>query len=132
MGYLSRLRGRISIAPPLRWSEFKDSKYRKYSKADTRVVFEEQDETSETDDGFFERRWAIALIPASEDQLTHYGLEDDLVAFVAELGRGREFIGCLIREGEEQGDVERYSIVDGGVRTEKAELRWPDGSVIQP
>lgn len=132
MGYLSRLVGRIQIDPPLRWSEFKDSPYRKTSQGSTCVVIDEQAETTDTDDGVIERRYGIALVPrGGADRLTYYELEEHLAGFAAGHASGHTFTGYLLREGDEQGDVERYSLTDdGGVRTEKAQLRWDDGTAV--
>jgi hypothetical protein len=134
MGYLSRLVGRIQIDPPLRWSEFKDSPYRKISQASTCVVLDEQAETVDTDDGVIERRYAIGLVPRQgADRLTYYDLEEHLAGIEAEHGLGHAFSGYLLREGDEQGDVERYWLADeGGVRSEKAKLRWTDGTAVYP
>lgn len=132
MGYLSRLVGCIQINPPLRWSEFKDSPYRKTSQASTCVVLDEQVETTDTDDGVIERRHGVALVPRQgADRLTYYDLEEHLAGFAAEHAGEHSFTGYLLREGEEQGDVERYSLTDdGGVRAEKAQLRWADGTAV--
>lgn len=134
MGYLSRLVGRIQIDPPLRWSEFKDSPYRRTPQSSTCVVFDEQTETRDTDDGVIEHRYAIAVEPRQgADRLTYYDLEEHLAGIEAAHGLGHAFIGYLLREGDEQGDVERYWLADeGGVRSEKAKLRWPDGTVVHP
>lgn len=132
MGYLSRLVGRIQIDPPLRWSEFKDSPYRKTSQASTCVVLDEQAETTDTDDGVIERRYGIALVPRQgADRLTYYELQEHLAGFAAGHGGEHTFTGYLLREGDEQGDVERYWLTDDAcVGSEKAQLRWADGTAV--
>jgi hypothetical protein len=130
MGRLSRLTGRIQISPPLRWADFKDSEFRESARENRAVVFVEQTESQDTVDGVIERRAAVALVPCTGDSAKFYDLEDDLTLFVHEHGDARTLTGYLVREGDEQGDVERYSIVDGLVVREKAELRWPDGTAV--
>jgi hypothetical protein len=73
-------------------------------------------------------RQAVAVVPRWEDSGKFYGLEDDLRILATTYGHRHRFDGWLVREGEEQGDVERYTIRDGQVIAEKAQMRWPDGT----
>jgi hypothetical protein len=130
MGYYSTLSGRIQIKPPLRWAEFKDSDLFTRDNP-VALTFDVDIDLTDTDTGVTEVRTAVAVVPAWEGQAKYYDLEVDLRAFLTAFGKGRTFVGHLVRSGEEQGDVERYSFTANGLLVEKAELRWPDGSVAE-
>lgn len=134
MGYDSRLTGRIAITPPLRWADVRASRFLKAnnraSSQPSDVVFDIQVE--DTDDGTVQQ--AIAIVPADQEAFSRYTLDEDLAEIAREvIGLGSYLDGYIVREGEEQGDVERYHVEDGAgpVVSEKASLRWPDGTEVQ-
>ena len=128
MGYESRVTGRITITPPVPIRVVKDSPALNRA-ADVRY---EVDTTSEeVADGTLIKEHVVAIVAANTDWCKAYDLEQHLRDTVAEV-HGYESVcsGALIRTGAEPGDVERYRIADGRVVVEKAELRWPDGTVV--
>jgi hypothetical protein len=130
MGYYSRVSGSIRINPPLTWAECKATGLlvEANKNVDSDVRLEIETETRDTEDGVVTTHRGVALIPAWEDEAKYYRLDDSLSRAVALAGGNHTFTGHLVREGEEQGDVERYSIVDGQVVTEKARMTWADGT----
>lgn len=135
MSYDSRVEGRIEINPPLNWAEARATGFVKHlwgsgQTRDVHLQFEE--ETTETAGGTSYIRRAVAIVPTWEDPAKYYELEatlDELVGHNA--FATRVFAGALVRKGEDHGDVERYRVgADGFVITEKATLRWPDGTDV--
>lgn len=135
MGYLSRVTGRIEITPPLPWHAVKDSKFLgpKVSMHGLDVRYEIAENTRHTDDGVFVARSAVAVVNTwGDERCTAYYLE----AHLAEIGReiaaaGSTCSGYLVRSGDELGDLDRYGFdPNTEVVTERASLRWPDGSEV--
>lgn len=134
MGYNSRVTGRIEIQPPLRWATIRSSDFTPVNRRSESVVYELEDQTLDTNDGQHTVIRAVAVVPAVEDRQSHYGLDDELAQIGREvIAAGSRLHGWLIRSGEEQGDVQRYTIGDSGVViTEAARLSWPDGTAVTP
>ncbi len=76
-------------------------------------------------------RWGVAVEPSQEGEWSYYTLVDELEKLLAALPPATHLDGWIVREGEEQGDVERYRAGTGnrGVVTEQATLRWDDGTI---
>lgn len=129
MGYYSSLDGRIEIDPPLPWSAVAETDYVGDVGA-LRGVWFELDVKSrwEGDDEIVTRR-AVAVV-GEEERRKHYELEEHLREIAELIGPDRDTPGWLVREGEEQGDIQRYGIRHGKLIVEKAEVRWPDGSLV--
>jgi len=131
MSYNSYLSGSWGITPPLRWSEYRDSDFQRPKRADGRWIrFVEKVSTTNTDDGVIEMREATGVVPNCDDRASYHNLEVQLDDLVRSIGPDHTVTGYLIREGEEQGDMTRFSVVDGKLLEEQAELRWPDGSRV--
>ena len=138
MGYGSTIRGEITIHPPLTWDEYKDSPFRNNSRGDSGkdigLVISRPRETDPTlpepplDGG--PEFVATGLRNFDEESFSRYTLNDQLLQFVQLYGPNHYFSGHLVRVGQESGDIERFTVVDGVLVTEKAELRWPDGTKI--
>lgn len=130
MGYYSQLDGEIIINPPLKWAEFRESGYlpQDYGNG-PEVEFKVAELPRETDEGTVWTKLATAVVPAEGDERSMYDIDDHL-AKIAALTKGHETTGWLQRKGQEQGDIERYRFEDGRVISEKATLRWPDGSDV--
>jgi hypothetical protein len=126
MGYTSQVAGSIEITPPLSWAAIRGSRFLPDNAWNNGVdvCFE----LADTLDGLSSE--AIAVVSSTEDSYKAYYLEEHLAEIAREiLAAGSITGGFLIRKGEGQGDVERYSLgSDGTVLSEKAELRWPDGT----
>lgn len=133
MGYYSRGHGKIRLEPPLEWRLIRGSKFLPDSRADTCLVIETDVEDVDTDQGRLSVVRGVAVAWRYEDEMKAYSVESEMEELVALIeSDGTQPSGTLIRVGEEQGDIERYFFdidVFRGWRSEKAELRWPDGSV---
>ncbi len=131
MGYYSRVDGRIEITPPLNAAEVRELGLATKSNESLRssVRIEMETEERDTDEGTLTILRGTALVAARDGASKYYTLDEDIQAAVTKLP-GRTFTGALIRAGEEQGDVERYRIENGRVVTEKASLRWADGTEV--
>lgn len=129
MGYLSTVTGRIEITPPIPFRAVEHSAF--LSASD--VKYEIDTAVEEVDDGTLTRRHVVAIVPFTEDTFKAYHLDRHLAEAVHEVqALGSACTGALVREGEEQGDVERFRIVGGVVVAEKAHLVWPDGTPVRP
>jgi hypothetical protein len=128
MGYYSTVEGRIEITPPLSVRAVAGSPY---LNSDFCLKYEVSETREEVPEGTLIREQVVAIVPSFEDQMKAYALKDDLKEMVEAVhGEGSECSGELVREGERNGDVERYRIVDGAVVSEKARLVWADGTEV--
>ena len=120
MGYYSVGDGKLTLSRPLTWSEFGGSKFGLYSSE------------GRTD---LTLREGCGLATHIEWRDADSSRKYDVLSELTELAillrsLGVTVMGWLVRAGENIGDVERYTIIDGVVASEKAELRWPDGSTV--
>lgn len=134
MGYYSRTHGAIAIIPPLTWDEYKNSPFRDNRHSEYRDAILHMEHATWTRDAPEPPQEGGPEIVATElrghqDNHKCYNMEKHLNEFVAAFP-GRTYDGYLIRSGERQGDLERYTITNGKVIAEKAELRWPDGTSV--
>ena len=130
MGYSSRLYGEIRISPPLKWSEFRDLDIYTNDERDRLLRLRVSELTTNTEVGEVVIRTAVAIEDTLEGESRKcYSLEEEL-AVIAQTFPMREFSGHVIRAGEENGDIERLTIVNGRLVTEQAILTWPDGSRV--
>jgi hypothetical protein len=131
MGYYSSVTGRVSIVPAI---PLRNMAGNSYLQRDGSVLMFEVTETREVlADGTLLRESVTAIIPSTDDSVKAYSLAEDLAEMAAEVrALGSACVGgWIVRSGEEQGDVERYCLGNGDkVVTEKAQLRWPDGSAV--
>ena len=134
MGYYSRTRGAITITPPLTWNEYKDSPFR-----DTRgqngyrnVILHIERATPNADAPEPPQEGGPEFIATElrghEDEQKLYHMEEHIREFIAAFP-DRTYSGYLIRSGEQQGDLERYTVEDGELIVEKARLVWSDGPI---
>lgn len=136
MAYDSRLTGSLRIEPPLTWPQFKDSALRRPDRPQApaflhaSLVLREHVDTTDTATGRVQDITATGVEPATSEALSHYTLDDELAALAAAYGADHTFHGWIVRTGDDQGDVQRYTIRDGHVVTETATLTWPDGSTV--
>lgn len=139
MGDPSRITGQIRIEPPLRWSQYRRSPYL----AGTHdLMYVEDVETTETDGGTVTTRTAIGIEAIRDSEPYNYRtVEGDLRAIVAEITAlelhttVRYLLsGFLVEYGIESvpAAVFRFRVdEDRAVLTEKASVRWPDGTEVE-
>lgn len=123
MGYGTKIRGRLSINPPLPWNLVKDSKLLPGPKheADLELVISELP----YGEGFI--RMAVGLEDPVGESFSRYSLVEDLQKFVSQYP-DHEFHGRLEMEGEEAGDLWRLKVIDGQVRRFDPQMIWPPES----
>lgn len=127
MGLISTVHDSIEIVPPLKWGEYKH-----LVDGDTSclLTIEEFVQHEDTDGGVVTRRYGIGIIPRRFDEVKAYGLKDELAGFAKAFGKTHTFTGWIVRAGEDHV-IERYTIKDGAVLTEQAQMRWPDGTEVE-
>lgn len=134
MGYYSRTRGAIAIIPPLAWDEYKNSPFR-----DTRVTSDYRDVVLHMERATWIHdapeppqeggpEFVATELWGHEDDHKCYQMEKHLAEFIAAFP-DHAYDGHLVRRGEQQGDLERYTIDNGGLTVEKARLVWSDGPI---
>jgi hypothetical protein len=131
MGYSSRLRGRIEIDPPLTWSEVLDTGYdpERAEQDDRLIMIEVETETHDVEEGVLTLKRGVAIVPVTDEDLRAYSFEADVKGLIEHpVFRSHKLSGGIIRIGEDQGDVERITSLG---RSERAELRWPDGTLVE-
>lgn len=133
MGYHSSVRGAITITPPLTFAEYEDSPFiHDYNSREWRcfrLVMEFEVDTTATPPQTGGPGMVATELQGLEDEYKCYDAVKDLTEFITTFSTFHTFSGYLIRSGEEQGDLERYTIVDNTVVTEKARLVWSDGPI---
>lgn len=138
MGYYSRGYGALTFSRPLRWSEFRELKHWLPDVEDNRHVlqFDVEESPEETDVGEVLVREALGVYFRDYDECKMYDLLDemsDLAAFIRGLA-SVTVTGRLIREGQHSGyevDVERFTFNGVEFTSEKAVLKWPDGTDVE-
>jgi hypothetical protein len=133
MGYHSRTHGAITITPPLTWDEYKNSPFRDNRHNEYRDVILHMERATWTRDAPEPPQEGGPEIVATElrgheDEYKCYHMEEHLNEFIAAFP-GRAYDGHLIRIGEGQGDLERYTIENEELIVEKARLVWSDGPI---
>lgn len=135
MSYTGSVSGVFTIDPPLSWSEIKDSRFYLDNKPDSRddpsVVLSVERSEEETDTGISIILTSNTAIPWRES-FDCRDLEKDVKKLVAEMGEiGRTVQGVMVVDGEWAGDIWRVVADKDGVRKEKANFMWPDGTEVQ-
>lgn len=130
MGYRSTVRGAITITPPLTYEEYNGSPFtydysREFRCFRLHMEWEGNGEPSSAGGPGI----IATELRGHEDEYKCYDADAHLVEFVNAFKGRHTFGGYLIRSGEEQGDLERYSVEDGEVVIEKARLVWSDGPI---
>jgi len=131
MSYYSEGVGELTLSRSLVWGEYCYSPYLFRPESSTDLVFRDCVEISYTSEGQEGHRTAthVEWRDSYESKKRKFPLE--LIEIACQLQFfGVTVSGWLVRSGENIGDVERYTIVDGVVMSEKAVLRWPDGSTV--
>jgi len=136
MSYEQRMRGEIRITPPVTWDEYKSTTLHRGEGSYPYPIMLRMERAVPVPGApkppahggpeFV----ATALYPAGEAYGITETMETAVPAFVEALSGTHTFTGYLIRHGEEQGDVERYSVRNGVLVSEEARLVWPDGTDV--
>jgi hypothetical protein len=136
MSYEQKLRGEIRIDPPATWDEYKSTTLHR-GEGSYPYPIRLRMERAVPMPGAPKppahggpEYVAVALYPADEAYGVVETLETAVPAFVEALSDTHMFTGYLVRHGEEQGDVERYSVCDGKLVSEEARLVWADGTDV--
>lgn len=130
MGYGTKIRGRLTINPPLPWSAVKDSRFlpdemlpsNSRGNCDLELIIAELPQG----DAFLRVATGLRDRFGGESFSRHH-LEERLQSFVDE-HPGQYFGGRLDLEGEEAEDVSRLKVIDGKVKRFEPKLTWPEES----
>jgi hypothetical protein len=130
MGYVTHALGTITIEPPLRWAQIKDSPFLPAGPTasealDVALVLEE--EMTETEDGAQVVRRAVGVQQRYEDEPRNYNIVLHLQRLIDDFP-GHEFTGRFTCEGEENGDLWRLEVHDRKATKVRPRIVWPDGS----
>jgi hypothetical protein len=139
MGYDSSVYGEITIEPPLNWKEYKTAGY--FCQSDDGGLRSEwltlvlDIEHTEIDDGTITRKRASSVVPRVEGPMSRAdeGIRGNLQSLIENFGKAHKFSGWIQRQGERQGDVQRYRISDDGtaITSEKAIMLWPTEEIVR-
>lgn len=135
MSYTGRVSGYLSVDPPLKWSQIKDSRFYVENKVVTRgtpsAVLHVDREDVETDTGVNTVLTCRVVGPFRDSPYDARSMEEDVVELVKEF-TGHTFRGELVVDGDDfGGDIWRVVCDEDGVRKEQAQLLWPDGSKVE-
>ena len=124
MGYYTSVTGLITIDPPITWGELYDTPWAAgEDDYEHDVQLQIVSTYEETDEGTLERKFATAIVPASEDGYKAYRIEEHLQDILTRFAvDGRTFRGYLQGEGEDNEDVWRLSVRSGQPHMSKARL----------
>ena len=125
MGYYSTMDGDIEFSPPLTHTEAAAYMAAIADGGWKDVKFVIRTNKSSTPEGELTSQTGNTIVSASDGDCKIYDADTDL-AWLLSFIPGRTFSGFLERRGEEQGDQERYSIVDGKVVTRRCRIVWDD------
>jgi hypothetical protein len=138
MSYTARVGGYLTIDPPLRWSEFRESRFFIDNTTvgdDPDVILRLEREDVDTDEGvttLFSCKIAVPLRVGSIYDPRN--LAEDCGLLFEELKKsGHALKGELVVQPTDYGDggIWRVVVDDEGARKEMAKLQWPDGSEVQ-
>ena len=127
MGYYTQVTGQITIDPPLRWVDVKDSPFLPEA-CDRDVALVIQRDIVQTDDGTLNHLSAVAIERATDDSYRTYSIEAHLQELLDQWGDGRSFDGYLEGHGEDNEDIWRLYVRDGKAIKAKVQLVWPEGT----
>lgn len=137
MFYIARVDGYLTIEPPLKWSEFRESRFfidTNVSADDPDVVLRLEREDVETDEGVSTVFSCRIAVPCRKGAYDPRNLAEDCSLLFEELKKsGHTLNGELIVQPRDYGDggIWRVVVDEEGARKEVARLQWPDGSEVQ-
>lgn len=125
MGYYSRYTGSIDITPPINASDITDTSFIPSSSGlGFGPLGRDVMLTPSGSDIDFPGSSYAAIAPIMKDEYKGYNMAEDIQKIVDTYGKGRSFTGFIQAEGEEAGDIRRYSVIDGKVVVETAVTIW--------
>jgi hypothetical protein len=134
MGYDSRLAGELTIKPPLKWADIKDSQYLGAERARENhkgVCLVGRSEPVETDEGTLTRRYADSVAFAWDYPVKLYEVVEEIQDLVDSYP-DHEFAGELRGTGSDFGDIWLLRVgVDRRVERILPTITWPDGTVLK-
>lgn len=119
MGYCTRFTGEITIEPPLQWSQFRDLEL-----TDVSLIVEK--DKKEQAKGTLVIKEAVMVVPATDEPFKGYDFTANLQKAVDAAGPDHTFSGYIMGEGEDSGDIRRYSVKDGKVLVQTATFNFDD------
>ncbi len=138
MTQMARVGGYLKIEPPLKWSEFRESRFfidNNINSDDPDVILRMDREDVETDEGVSTAFTCKIAVPLQQDGFYNpRNLVEDCDLLFEELkGLGHTLSGELIVQHRDYGEggIWRVVVDDEGARKEMAKLQWPDGSEVQ-
>jgi hypothetical protein len=137
MTYTATVAGYLTIEPPLKWSEIRESRFLVENQADgsrdTDVVLHVGREEVETEEGISIIITCRMAVPCRQT-FDCRNLDKDTGLLVEEMKKlGRTVQGELVVQPRDYGDggIWRVVVDYEGSRKEMAKLQWPDGSEVQ-
>jgi hypothetical protein len=137
MSYIATVAGQLTLDPPLKWVEIRESMFFLENQAsgmrDTDVVFHLEREEFETDEGVNTVFTCKLAIPCRET-FDCRSLDEETALFVRKMAEiGRTVRGELVVQPRDYGDggIWRVVVDENGTRKEMAKLQWPDGSEVE-
>ncbi|AXH66277.1 hypothetical protein SEA_SATIS_116 [Streptomyces phage Satis] len=137
MSYTATVTGFLTIEPPLKWSEIRESRFLLENQADgsrdTDVVLDLDREEVETEEGVSTIITCSMAVPCRR-AFDCRNLDEDTGLFVEEMKKlGRTVRGEMVAQPRDYGDggIWRVVVDEEGARKEMAKLQWPDGSEVQ-
>jgi len=127
VGYYSTITGAITIAPPLTWTEYKDSGFAPGPRNLAAVALRTHEEPRDGEGGVMFVRWADGIVPATDERIRAYDLDDEVQAIVDAYRSGHTFSGYLEIVGDEQGDLWRLYVWNGRAIRVEPTITWPAG-----
>jgi len=137
MGYASRLRGKLTVtrAGLKEYPEELVAVAQKHGvplpENPTGFSLETVRALSDDNDINYFMEFESHVVTANSDGYSMYDLEDQLNKLVQAAKTDNAVLnGTLIRSGEEQGDLERFTFKDNIISVDTAHLVWSDGTPV--
>ncbi len=128
MSYRTHVTGEFAIAPPLTWTEFKDSQFAPHNITepyDPDVILRVAEESVDTEDGPLLKRTATALVMREIDEYNSRNLLAQVQKAIDSFP-GHTFTGRLDCEGEGNADLWRVVVRNGRAVKVEPRIVWPD------
>lgn len=137
MSYTATVAGYLTIEPPLKWLEIRESRFlaenQNAPKDDTDVVLHLERNEVETEEGISTIITSAMAIPC-RSSFDCRNMHEDVGLFVEEMKRiDRTVRGEIVAQPRDYGDggIWRVVVDEEGARKEMAKLQWPDGTEVE-
>lgn len=138
MSYQATVSGFFAVSPPLNWLEIKESGFLEESQGSrfprTSIVLNVESAETETDQGVSQIFTSNVAVPCGR-AFDCRNLDEEAENFVTAMNAiGRTVKGVMLVQPHDYGDGEVWRVVvdENGVKKEMAELKWPDGTSVDP